>query len=49
VIGLSIGAWRAAGWDPVYALIALVEAGTVAVILWVTISIVVQRFGRRLN
>jgi hypothetical protein len=47
VIGLTIAAWRGAGWDPIYALIALVEAGTVAIIVWMGGSIVVGRLRRR--
>jgi hypothetical protein len=47
VVGFTVTSWRAAAWDPVYGLIALVETGTVAVILWTGVTIVVERVRRR--
>jgi hypothetical protein len=47
VAGFTIAVWRSASWDPVYAVIALVEAGTIAIILWMGISIAVGRLRRR--
>ena len=47
VVGLTVTSWRAASWDPIYAVIALLEAGTVAIILWASGSIVVARLKQR--